>query len=293
MKDHDRLKPEPRQTRAGTPERRNLTPPGRLRRISHENRGAAWTLAGVLALVLVLFAGTTVLAVNERFKRDVAEIAYTRDARALQFLLTMETERVRALSDTVAVLEAQAAEAVPSRRPHLVVSLEEKRMWYLQGTDTLFTAPVAVGSGETMTINGRTQRFQTPRGRMTITHKELDPIWVPPDWHYHRIARERGLRVVNMSNAAPDALTRRGFAAGKEPIADGVVYIPPWGSPQRRHTGVLGAAKLEMRDGYYFHGTNNEASIGSAASAGCIRMRRDDILWMYENVPVGTEVFIY
>jgi lipoprotein-anchoring transpeptidase ErfK/SrfK len=97
--------------------------------------------------------------------------------------------------------------------------------------------------------------------------------------------------VVNMSNAPRDALAR--FPAGKEPIADGKIYIPPWGSPQRRHTGVLGAAKLEMRDGYYFHGTENEASIGSAASAGCIRMRRADILWMYENVPVGTLVYIY
>nr|MBA2669675.1 L,D-transpeptidase [Gemmatimonadota bacterium] len=105
------------------------------------------------------------------------------------------------------------------------------------------------------------------------------------------IARERGLQVVNMSNASRDALAR--FPEGKEPIADGKIFIPPWGSPQRRHTGVLGAAKLEMRDGYYFHGTQNEASIGSAASAGCIRMRRADILWMFENVPVGTAVYIY
>ena len=166
-------------------------------------------------------------------------------------------------------------------------------MWYLAGEDTIFTAPVAVGSGRTMVLGGRTQRFQTPRGRMTISHKELDPVWVPPDWHYYRVAEARGLQVVNMSNAPRDALTQRGFAPGREPIADGVVYIPPWGSPQRRHTGVLGAAKLEMQDGYYFHGTNNESSIGSAASAGCIRMFRDDILWMYENVPVGTEVYIY
>jgi hypothetical protein len=128
---------------------------------------------------------------------------------------------------------------------------------------------------------------------MSITHKERDPIWVPPDWHYHRIAQERGLRIVNMSSAASDALTQRGFPAGEEPIADGVIYIPPWGSPQRRHTGVLGVAKLELQDGYYFHGTNNEASIGSAASAGCIRLLREDILWMYDNVPVGTPVYIY
>jgi hypothetical protein len=280
-----------RTTRSGTPERRNHAPPGRLRRIVHDYRIGVWLLIGVLVVGAGLFATTAAWAVNERFKRDVAEIAYTRDARSLQFLAEQESRQLRELSDTVASLEEKSRALVPENRPYLVVSLAERRTWYLHGNDTLFTAPVAVGSGQTMVINGRTQRFQTPRGRMTITHKERDPIWVPPDWHYHRIARQRGLQVVNMSNASRDALSH--FPAGREPIASGRIYIPPWGSPQRRHTGVLGAAKLEMRDGYYFHGTQDEGSIGSAASAGCIRMRRADILWMYENVPVGTPVYIY
>jgi hypothetical protein len=274
-------------------DRRNYTPPGRLRRIFHDHR--APTLLMLLALVCVagLFAATSAFAVNERFRRDVSQAAYMRDARTLQFLEEEERRILARMQDTVATLERQVADLEPSTQPYVVVSLAERRVWYLHGRDTLFTAPVAVGSGQTITINGRTQRFQTPRGRMTISHKELDPIWVPPDWHYHRIARQRGLRVVNMSNASRDALTQRGFAAGREPIADGTIYIPPWGSPQRRHTGVLGAAKLEMQDGYYFHGTNQEQTVGTAASAGCLRMRRADVLWMYENVPVGTRVYIY
>lgn len=282
-----------REKPTATQERRNFTPGGRLRRILFDHRSSVWVAIGVVTALLVLFAGTTAYALNERFERDVAEIAYTRDSRALQFLIRKESESLRKLSDTVEALESKVDALAPESSPYLVVSLAERRVWYLQGEDTLFTAPVAVGSGATIVMGGKTQRFQTPRGRMEITRKERDPIWVPPDWHYHRIAQSRGLRIVNMSNASPGALTQRGFAAGTEPIADGTIYIPPWGSPQRRHTGVLGAAKLELRDGYYFHGTNNEASIGTAASAGCIRMLRDDILWMYENVPVGTEVYIY
>lgn len=282
-----------RTTRAGTPERRDYTPPGRLRRILFDHRGPTLTLLGAAVLALLLFVGAALWAGNERFERDIAEIAYTRDTRALRFLAEREDRHVAQLAERVQALEAQGAALAPTEQPYLVVSIEEKRVWYLKGEDTLFTAPVAVGSGRTLVMGGRTHRFQTPRGRMTITHKERDPIWVPPDWHYHRIAQERGLRVVNLSNAPRDALTRQGFPPGREPIRDGVIYIPPWGSPQRRHEGVLGAAKLEMRDGYYFHGTNDEASIGTAASAGCIRLRRDDILWMYENVPVGTPVYIY
>lgn len=288
----DHQPPEERRERpATTDERRNFTPGGRLRRIVFDHRSSVWAAIASVAILLLLFAGTTAFAVNARFERDVAQIAYSRDSKALQFLLQKESAEVRQLSDTVAALESRVGALAADNRPYLVVSLEEKRVWYLQGEDTIFTAPVAVGSGQTLVMGGKTQRFQTPRGRMTITAKERDPVWVPPDWHYHKIAQAQGLRVVNMSNSAPNAL--EGYPAGKEPIADGVIYIPPYGSPQRRHTGVLGAAKLEMRDGYYFHGTNNEASVGTAASAGCIRMLRADILWMYENVPVGTEVFIY
>jgi lipoprotein-anchoring transpeptidase ErfK/SrfK len=282
-----------RITRSGTPERRDHSPPGRLRRIFFDHRRTTLALLGAVAVVAGLFLVTSAWAVNERFKRDVTRVAHTRDVQTLQFLEEQERRIAARMQDTVAILEEKVARTDGPGRAYLVVSLAERRVWYLRGADTLYTAPVAVGSGQTLVMGGRTQRFQTPRGRMTITHKERDPIWVPPDWHYHRIAQRQGLRVVNMSNAAPDALTRRGFAAGREPIANGVIYIPPWGSPQRRHTGVLGAAKLEMRDGYYFHGTNDESSIGSAASAGCIRMRRSDVLWMFDNVPVGTPVYIY
>ncbi len=282
---------EDRTTRAGVPERRNHTPPGRLRRIAFDHRTVVVALIGLAVGIGVLFVAATAWAVNERFERDVAQIAYTHDSRALQFLAERETEEIAALSDTVATLERKSEALVPDDRPYLVVSIAERRVWYLEGEDTLFSAPVAVGSGETLVIGGETKRFQTPRGKMEITHKELDPTWVPPNWHYIEIARDQGLEVVNMSNAAPDALA--GFPPGDEPIADGKIYIPPWGSPQRRYKGVLGAAKLEMFDGYYFHGTQNEASVGSAASHGCIRMLEDDVLWMYENVPVGTDVYIY
>jgi lipoprotein-anchoring transpeptidase ErfK/SrfK len=280
-----------RTTRSGDPERRDHSPPGRLRRIFHDYRTGVWSLIGSVALLAVVFVATSAWAVNTRFKRDVTRIAYTHDARSLRFLAEKEADGLARMSDTIAALEKRTASLAPNDNPYLVVSIEERRVWYLDGQDTLFTAPVAVGSGATLVIGGKTKRFQTPRGKMAITHKQRDPTWVPPDWHYVEIARKRGLRVVNMSNASPNALA--GFPAGQEPIRDGTIYIPPYGSPQRQHKGVLGVAKLEMYDGYYFHGTQNESSIGSAASHGCIRMLRDDILWMYENVPVGTEVYIY
>ncbi|HSH90580.1 MAG TPA: L,D-transpeptidase [Ramlibacter sp.] len=42
----------------------------------------------------------------------------------------------------------------------------------------------------------------------------------------------------------------------------------------------------------YIHGTADEARIGQPASHGCIRMRNNDIVELFELVPAGTEVLI-
>jgi lipoprotein-anchoring transpeptidase ErfK/SrfK len=39
-----------------------------------------------------------------------------------------------------------------------------------------------------------------------------------------------------------------------------------------------------------FHGTPNEASIGEAASRGCVRMYNDDVIELYDLVPSGTAI---
>lgn len=40
------------------------------------------------------------------------------------------------------------------------------------------------------------------------------------------------------------------------------------------------------------HGTNDESTIGTAASSGCFRMYNADILWLHDNVPQNTVVWI-
>ncbi len=43
---------------------------------------------------------------------------------------------------------------------------------------------------------------------------------------------------------------------------------------------------------YRIHGTNSPRSIGSAASAGCFRMRNADVKDLYERVHVGAQVLV-
>lgn len=42
----------------------------------------------------------------------------------------------------------------------------------------------------------------------------------------------------------------------------------------------------------YIHGTHEEGLIGQPASHGCIRMINDDVIELYEIVPIGTQVRI-
>jgi lipoprotein-anchoring transpeptidase ErfK/SrfK len=280
-----------RITRTGIEDRRDYTPPGRFRRIAHDHRKTVMALVLCTLMAAGLFAATSAWAVNARLERRVAEMVYSRDQRSLAFVRQQEEARTQEVAQRERALAEKENQLVPVNKPYLVVSLAERRVLYIKGADTLFRAPVAVGSGQTVVIDGVTKRFQTPRGKMAITAKELDPVWVPPNWHYITFARKHGMGVIDMSDASPNALS--GYPAGQIPIRGNNVIIPPWGSPQRQYRGTLGAAKLEMYDGYYFHGTDNENSVGDAASHGCLRMLRDDVLWMYHNVPTGTAVYIY
>lgn len=50
---------------------------------------------------------------------------------------------------------------------------------------------------------------------------------------------------------------------------------------------------LSMNGGHYgIHGTNNPNSIGKDMSKGCIRMQNEDVVMLYDIVPIGTIVEI-
>ena len=45
-------------------------------------------------------------------------------------------------------------------------------------------------------------------------------------------------------------------------------------------------------DGAGIHGTDEPSSLGSAASHGCVRMAIPDVIELYDQVSVGTPVYI-
>lgn len=196
---------------------------------------------------------------------------------------------------------------------HLAVSLTERRIRLRDGSIVLHEAEIAVGKGGVLSHEAQTWDFATPVGERRVLAKEENPVWIPPDWHYVEIARERGLELVRLEvgNGIPLAdgsrvevrgeRVARVWSAGhlewvppdEEMLFGDTILIPPFGTRNRRITGELGRYKLDIGDGYLIHGTPHEETIGTALTHGCIRLRGEDLRRLYEAVPVGTSVFIY
>jgi lipoprotein-anchoring transpeptidase ErfK/SrfK len=217
----------------------------------------------------------------------------------------------RSRSDSVASVRTKAAaDRDPGLR--LVVSLNERRLYAIVGADTLLRTMVAVSTDETLEYAGKSWHFITPRGVRRVIAKKENPVWIPPEWHYAEVAREHGLKLASMTNGKTMLSdgrwleTRNGevgvvdqsgeFAllpTDEEIIFDNTLFVPPVKSINRRIEGELGNHMLDTGNGFLLHGTPHKASIGTAATHGCIRLRDEDIQWLYEMVPVGTRVFIY
>jgi hypothetical protein len=270
---------------------------------------------GATALLVATLAGSGVLlqhAVMVRYERDVNRIAFNDNWEVLDDI----RKQLGMVSDSLN-RALEAAPAPPGEQPFIVVSIEDRRLWYKQGDETVFTTRVATGSGKTLVKDGGIDewKFETPRGKLVVQGKEIDPVWVPPDWHFIEFARRRGLGVLQLKRGEQIETPEGGFITvegndvvkqypdgrtypleageGREIVAGGNVIIPPFGTNQRKYRGVLGSHRLLLGAGYALHGTDKPESIGQAVSHGCVRLRNEDIAYLYSIVPVGTPVFIY
>ncbi|HZG41322.1 MAG TPA: L,D-transpeptidase [Longimicrobium sp.] len=200
----------------------------------------------------------------------------------------------------------RAANTATGRR--IVVSIYDRKLWLINGQDTLLEAAAGVGMGVVRGPRGIGRYdFSTPRGRRTVLAKEENPLWNPPDWHYWGQAEVvRPFPAGGISLGDSGRVVRRGDKVGilrggefeaipaERPLTfNGVLYIPPFGTVNRKIPDVLGKFKLDTGDGILIHGTNDPLAVGLWGTHGCVRLFDDDIQFVYENAPVGTPVYIY
>jgi len=108
---------------------------------------------------------------------------------------------------------------------------------------------------KTYTVAVGQPAYPTPSGLFSIESKQVDPVWSVPN--------------------SPWA----GELAGTT-VAGGSAENP------------LRARWMGITDGVGFHGTDETYSLGSAASHGCLRMAVPDVIELYDQVPVGTPIYI-
>jgi hypothetical protein len=278
--------------------------------VSHGGKMVWLLLLGFLgaAAASLLLLGKTI---DLRFERDVNRMVYNDNLDVLRGIKAQEGLLTDSLNKLMTATPGDAAD-----QPYIVVSMADHQLWYKKGTEVLFSASVATGSGKELVGGSEGQwRFETPRGRLAVQAKDENPAWVPPDWHYVEQARKKGLGVVHLSSGqeistGDGVITTSGGEVvkrmnngqvinlgdakeGHEIVAGGNIIVPPYGTTQRRYMGVLGTRRLELGNGYGIHGTDHPESIGQSVSHGCVRMRNEDIEKLYPMVPVGTPVYIY
>jgi len=104
------------------------------------------------------------------------------------------------------------------------------------------------------------ETWETPVGHYEILSRRRDPVWnVPPS--IQREMQEKGQVVKTKVPPGPD-------------------------NPLGKYWLQLSAGGIGI------HGTNRPWTVGKYATHGCLRMRADDIEWLYYNVPNGTTVDI-
>jgi lipoprotein-anchoring transpeptidase ErfK/SrfK len=154
--------------------------------------------------------------------------------------------------------EASDPTALERGRYAVVIDLDKNELYFKKGETTLWSATVGTGTGFRLQSNAGEWKFSTPTGVFQVQYKERDPVWIAPDWFF---------------------------------VSSGVA-VPPQGDKRRYLPGALGAAAIFISPELAIHGTDRPELLGQRVSGGCIRLSNKDVLRLYHNVQVGTEVII-
>lgn len=102
--------------------------------------------------------------------------------------------------------------------------------------------------------------WSTPEGTTKILRRQKNPIWRPPV-SVIKEHRENGDELAAVVGPGPD-------------------------NPLGRHAFYLAWS------GYLIHGTNKPYGVGLRSSHGCIRLYPEDIAFLFDRIPIGTNVHV-
>ena len=138
-------------------------------------------------------------------------------------------------------------------RTYLLLRLRERRL-YMVSYDLEDAARTEI---ESLPVAIGRNEYQTPTGVFAVTDKVADPHYIQFDWNDPS-------RVIRTIPPGPD--------------------------------NPLGRRWIEFASGQGwqigFHGTPHPELLGQAVSHGCVRMRNEDVVKVYDRVRIGTVVIV-
>lgn len=204
---------------------------------------------------------------------------------------------------TVCVSLLAAGCTTSANDPTLAVSLPAPPLMYASVQDGGFTVP-AIPPGRVDPKYYR-QLVSTP-GYIT---EQAGTIVVDPQRKFLFLVMENG-----KSMRYGIGVGREGFAWSGDAVIKAKREWPKWFPPVEMQArdpeaakypngmegglqNPLGARALYLYQGnvdtlYRLHGTNDPSSIGKAVSSGCVRLMNQDIIDLYNRVPIGTKVVV-
>ena len=222
----------------------------------------------------------------------------------------------------LAIAPAQANPVAFAPPPPVILSPDKIEPWVMQlrpgGRTAIPRDARPIMTRQQSASVPRTTR-QAPAKKTQKTNHGIDPRYLPTVVDYqgpHKAGtiivntNERYLYLVNSDGTARRygvGVGRPGFEwAGTHKVTRKAEW-PSWRPPaemRARQPGLpafmeggprnpLGARALYLGSTLYrIHGSNEPWSIGQAVSSGCIRMRNQDVMDLYQRVPVGTKVVV-
>lgn len=159
-----------------------------------------------------------------------------------------------------------------SRTKHIHVDVERQTLSCISNDEVVRTFPVSTAARGTGQQAGS---LQTPLGRHRI--RARIGAGQPPGAVFVGRRPTGELWTPELHSAYPErdwVLTRILWLCGME--------------PGHNRLGTVDS----MQRYIYIHGTPDVHPIGQPASHGCVRMSNDDVIWLFDWAPAGTELVI-
>jgi lipoprotein-anchoring transpeptidase ErfK/SrfK len=156
----------------------------------------------------------------------------------------------------------QTAQPVqPTVIPSVIVSVRDQKLMLLQNG---YQVAIYAVSTSKFGLGDNRGALATPIGAMAVAQKIGDHA--PPGAVFHN---RRFTGEILQPNAP-----------GRDPIVSRIIWL----------RGLEPATARAFSRCIYIHGTAEERTIGTPASYGCIRMKSNDVIDLYSQLPIGSMV---